>query len=211
MNLGDLRQEYTLKGLSEQDIASDPFLQFERWFKEAMESGIEEPNAMGLATVDASGQPFQRTVLLKFFDQQGFVFYTNYGSRKSQHISQNSKVSLLFFWKELHRQVHIAGTAEKVSRVESLKYFSSRPRGSQIGAWVSAQSQVITSRGLLMAQFEKIKQRFADGEIPLPDFWGGFRVKPTSIEFWQGRENRLHDRMLFRQNEAQWTLSRLSP
>ncbi len=211
MNLGDLRKEYTQQGLLEDDMEKDPIRQFERWFQQALDGGIEEPNAMSLATVSPEGQPFQRTVLLKFFDAEGFVFYTNYGSRKSKQIEANAQVSLLFFWKELHRQVHITGRAEKVSRVESLRYFASRPRGSQLGAWVSAQSQVIQSRSLLMAQFEKIKEKFAHGEVPLPDFWGGFRIVPASLEFWQGRANRLHDRLIYKIDGDRWELSRMSP
>jgi len=211
MNLGDLRKEYTQQGLLEADMDKDPIRQFERWFQQALEGGIEEPNAMSLATVSPEGQPYQRTVLLKFFDARGFVFYTNYGSRKSKQIEANPRVSLLFFWKELHRQVHITGRAEKVSRVESLRYFASRPRGSQLGAWVSAQSQIIQSRSLLMAQFEKIKEKFAQGEVPLPDFWGGYRIVPSSLEFWQGRANRLHDRLIYEANGDRWELSRMSP
>jgi pyridoxamine 5'-phosphate oxidase len=211
MNLGDLRKEYTQQGLLEDDMDKDPIRQFERWFQQALDGGIEEPNAMSLATVSPEGQPYQRTVLLKFFDTDGFVFYTNYGSRKSRQIEANAQVSLLFFWKELHRQVHITGQDEKVSRVESLRYFASRPRGSQLGAWVSAQSQIIQSRSLLMAQFEKIKERFAHGEVPLPDFWGGYRIVPTSLEFWQGRANRLHDRLIYESHENSWQLKRMSP
>jgi pyridoxamine 5'-phosphate oxidase len=159
------------------------------------------------------GIPFQRTVLLKYFDQDGFVFFTNYGSRKSQHIEANSQVSMLFPWYGLERQLAIAGTAAKISTAESFKYFSSRPRGSQLGAWVSQQSSIISSRQLLEMQFEKMKAKFLNQEIPLPDFWGGYRVKPITFEFWQGRPNRLHDRFLYSRQggEQPWEVQRLSP
>ncbi len=212
MDLGALRRNYTQQGLDLQDLDADPFQQFSLWFEQACQADILEPNALVLATVSPSGQPFQRTVLLKYVDQDGFVFFTNYGSRKAQHIQTNARVSLLFPWYALERQLAIDGTAQRISSAESLKYFLSRPRGSQLGAWVSQQSTIISSRQLLEMQFEKIKEKFLNQEIPLPDFWGGYRVQPTSFEFWQGRPNRLHDRFLYsRDAGATWTVARLSP
>ncbi len=212
MNPQELRDQWMAKGLTRAQLDADPFRQFEGWFGQVLDSGIPEPNAMSLTTVDARGQPWLRTVLLKHYDRQGFVFYTNYGSRKAQQIADNPKVALLFPWVGLGRQVKITGQAAKVPRLESLRYFTSRPRGSQIGAWTSAQSQVITSRSLLEAKFEEIKQRFADGEIPLPAFWGGYRVVPDTLEFWQARANRLHDRFLYRSTGGEgWHLERLAP
>jgi pyridoxamine 5'-phosphate oxidase len=212
MDLGTLRRNYTQQGLDLQDLDADPFNQFSLWFEQACQADILEPNALVLATVAPSGQPFQRTVLLKYFDQDGFVFFTNYGSRKAQHIESNSQVSLLFPWYALERQLAIQGTAQRISPAESLKYFLSRPRGSQLGAWVSQQSSIISSRQLLEMQFEKIREKFLNQEIPLPDFWGGYRVHPTSFEFWQGRPNRLHDRFLYsREADATWIIARLSP
>ncbi len=212
MDLGALRRNYTQQGLDLQDLDADPFQQFSLWFEQACQADILEPNALVLATVSPSGQPFQRTVLLKYVDQDGFVFFTNYGSRKAQHIETNARVSLLFPWYALERQLAIEGTAQRISSAESLKYFLSRPRGSQLGAWVSQQSTIISSRQLLEMQFEKIKEKFLNQEIPLPDFWGGYRVQPTSFEFWQGRPNRLHDRLLYSRGAgATWTVARLSP
>lgn len=173
---------------------------------------IIEPTAMTLATVDTNGQPFQRTVLLKTFSEEGFVFYTNYESRKAAHLDQNPKISLLFPWYSLERQVAITGHVEKVSTKESLKYFLSRPKGSQLGAWVSNQSEVITSRSILETKLSQMKEKFKEGKIPLPDHWGGYRVIPQTIEFWQGRKSRLHDRIFFqKENENSWAISRLSP
>ena len=169
-------------------------------------------NAMQLATTSAQNKPSLRTVLLKAFDERGFVFYTNYHSQKAQQMAENPQVAALFFWKELERQVEITGRVEKVSTLESLKYFTSRPRGSQLGAWVSAQSSIISSRRLLEAKLEEMKQKFSSGEIPLPDFWGGFRIIPESVEFWQGRPNRLHDRFEYRRQGLEtWQIERLSP
>jgi pyridoxamine 5'-phosphate oxidase len=168
---------------------------------------------MSLATVDSEGQPSLRTVLLKTFDAQGFVFYTNYGSRKAQQIATNPKVSLLFAWVPLARQVKITGLAEKVSAAESLKYFVTRPHGSQIGAWASAQSEMVNSRSMLESSFEQMKQKFSKGDVPLPDFWGGYRVIPNTIEFWQGRDNRLHDRFIYSRTSTDnnWQINRLAP
>jgi pyridoxamine 5'-phosphate oxidase len=212
VDVGDLRRDYTQRGLDLPDLAANPFEQFTLWFQQACEADLLEPNALVLSTVSPEGTPYQRTVLLKYFDQDGFVFFTNYGSRKAQHIESNAKVSMLFPWYALERQLAIVGTAAKISAAESLKYFASRPRGSQIGAWVSQQSQIISSRQLLEMQFEKIEEKFRNQEIPLPDFWGGYRVKPISFEFWQGRTSRLHDRFLYSSDqEGQWRIVRLSP
>jgi len=211
MDLADFRKEYSDRGLKREDMDADPVVQFSTWFSQATELGLHEPNAMTLATVDASGMPYQRTVLLKYFDTEGFVFFTNYQSRKAKQLEQNPRASLLFPWITLERQVIIQGTVEKISTAESLRYFASRPRESQIGAWVSNQSEVITSRKLLMQKLAEIKEKFAAGEIPLPSFWGGYRVVPQMIEFWQGGPARLHDRILYRREDATWNIERLSP
>jgi pyridoxamine 5'-phosphate oxidase len=210
-DIASIRKEYTQAALDEKSILKNPFEQFEKWFQEAIESHLVEPTAMIVATADQNNQPFQRTVLLKTFNEDGFVFYTNYESRKSKQIMANPKVSLLFPWYSLERQVAITGSVEKVSTKESLKYFLSRPKGSQLGAWVSHQSEVITSRSILETKLAEMMRKFKDGKIPLPDHWGGYRVVPDSIEFWQGRPNRLHDRMLFEKKENVWKISRLSP
>ena len=211
MDIGDLRQEYTRLGLRRQDLADNPFTQFELWFTQAREGGVQDPNAMSLATVDEQARPAIRTVLLKFWSEQGFVFYTNLGSAKARHIANNPEVALLFLWLPLERQVVIRGRSEKVSTAETLKYFLSRPRGSQLGAWVSQQSSVVSSRSLLEAKLEEMKTKFANKDVSLPSFWGGFRVVPYSIEFWQGRPNRLHDRFMYTQEGAGWGLQRLAP
>ena len=212
MDIKGLRKEYANPVLTREMLDPDPYRQFERWFEQTCAAGLSEPNAMTLATVGADGQPTLRTVLLKLFDHDGFVFYTNYGSRKAQQIAVNSRVALLFPWVKLARQVAITGVAEKVSLAESARYFASRPHESQLGAWISQQSSVLTSRQLLMNELEKIKARFRKGEVPLPDFWGGYRVRPASIEFWQGQTSRLHDRFLYtRQADASWTIERLAP
>jgi pyridoxamine 5'-phosphate oxidase len=190
----------------------DPFRQFEQWFTEACQAELAEPNAMSLATVGADGQPTLRTVLLKLFDHNGFIFFTNYSSRKAQQITENQRVSLLFPWIRMARQVAITGIAEKISTAESARYFASRPRDSQMGAWISQQSSVLSSRQLLMMELDKIKTKFLKGEIPLPDFWGGYRVRPVTIEFWQGQTSRLHDRFLYsHQDDGSWTIERLAP
>jgi pyridoxamine 5'-phosphate oxidase len=199
------------QGLTRDTLDPDPVRLFERWYTEAIDSGIPEPNAMSLATVDSGGQPWVRTVLLKLYDETGFVFFTNYESLKAKQIATNNRVSLLFPWVALGRQVKISGTAEKIPTTESLKYFASRPRGSQIGAWASPQSQVISSRSLLDAKIDEIRHKFARGEIPLPDFWGGYRVIPFEIEFWQARENRLHDRFVYTKKDGGWTIERRAP
>ena len=212
MHIADFRKEYTRSGITKDSLDPDPLKQFEIWFKQACEAELVEPNAMSLTTVSASGQPSIRTVLLKGYDQDGFVFYTNYGSRKAKEIAENPKVAILFPWLALERQVIIQGTVEKVSTALSLKYFLSRPRGSQLGAWVSNQSGIISSRKVLEAALYQLKEKFGDGQIPLPDFWGGYRIIPSTIEFWQGRENRLHDRLSYeKSSDGTWTLSRKSP
>jgi len=212
MDIHALREEYKIGELRRKDLQDDPFQQFEIWFQQACNAELLEPNAMTLATVSDRGQPFMRTVLLKYFDNSGFVFFTNYESRKADQIEANPRVSILFTWLPLQRQVHITGTAEKVTTEESWQYFTSRPRGSQLGAWTSQQSSIISSRQLLLMQFEKIKQKFLDGEIPLPDFWGGYRIVPDSFEFWQGCTNRLHGRFLYTlQEDKSWQIHRLAP
>jgi pyridoxamine 5'-phosphate oxidase len=212
MDIHALRKDYKQSELRRKDLQDDPFKQFEIWFQQACDAELLEPNAMTLATVATTGQPFMRTVLLKYFDNRGFVFFTNYESRKAQQIGNNSQVSILFTWLPLQRQVHITGNAEKVTTAESWQYFTSRPRGSQLGAWTSQQSSIISSRQLLLMQFEQIKNKFLDGEIPLPDFWGGYRIVPDSFEFWQGCSNRLHDRFLYTtQDDQLWQIQRLAP
>ena len=207
--LSSLRKEFLQSGINKEDLKSSPVEQFSLWFSQAMESDIVEPTAMSLATSDDSIGI--RTVLLKYFDEKGFVFYTNYESKKSIQMQKNPQAAILFPWLALERQVKIIGKVEKISKLESLKYFSSRPKGSQIGAWASEQSSRISSRSILIEQFESMKKKFSNGEIPLPEFWGGYRVIPQSIEFWLGRANRLHDRFIYEREEGEWTISRLSP
>ena len=211
MDLSDFRKEYSSRGLRRDDLAEDPTEVFEKWFQQAMELKVHEPNAMTLATISPDGQPSQRTVLLKAFDQKGFTFFTNYQSRKAAHIAANPAVCLLFPWITLERQVIIQGRAEKISAAESLKYFATRPRESQIGAWVSNQSEVISSRKILLQKLDEIKAKFQGGEIPLPSFWGGYRVVPESIEFWQGGPARVHDRFLYTRQGENWNINRLAP
>ena len=212
MDLADLRRNYTKGGLSEENLDPNPFQQFELWFQQAIEAKLIEPNAMTLATATTDAKPFLRTVLLKYFDTQGFVFFTNYSSRKAQQINDNPNVCILFPWIALERQVIIQGKVTKISTAESLKYFISRPRGSQLGAWCSPQSSVISSRKLLEEKLEEVKRKFQDQEIPLPSFWGGYRVIPNTFEFWQGRENRLHDRFFYTLLEDKsWQIERLAP
>ena len=211
MDLTFMRQGYQDEGLSKEELSPDPFLQFEAWFKEANETE-PIPNAMSLATVNHSGSPMMRTVLLKLFDDNGFVFFTNYKSRKAEQISENQNVAVLFNWVALERQVSINGVAEKVEKSESLKYFMGRPRGSQLGAWVSDQHSVLSSRKILEMKLDEIKRKFGENEIPLPEFWGGFRIKPKRFEFWQGQPNRLHDRFLYSKiDDESWEIERLAP
>jgi len=209
-NLTKLRKEFRENGLKRSQLDNDPFKQFSLWFTQAIKSGILEPSAMSLATADEKEIGI-RTVLLKHFDDKGFVFFTNYGSKKSQQIKVKPQAALLFPWLNLERQVKIIGNVEKISTLESIKYFASRPKDSQLGAWASQQSVTISSRSLLISQFESMKNKFSKGEVPLPDFWGGYRVIPDSIEFWQGRESRLHDRFIYQRSDNSWSISRLSP
>jgi pyridoxamine 5'-phosphate oxidase len=214
MSLQDNRREYDYGKLTRESLSASPFEQFTLWMEQAIEAGIQDPTAMSVATVSAEGKPWQRMVLLKDFDQRGFVFYTNLGSRKAQEIAANAQVSLHFPWLKLDRQVIVGGRAERLSTVEVMKYFLSRPKGSQLAAWASKQSSRINSRQALETQFAQIKEKFAEGEIPLPDFWGGFRVVPEEIEFWQGGEMRLHDRFSYLRSEDgsdSWEIGRLSP
>jgi pyridoxamine 5'-phosphate oxidase len=211
MSLQDNRREYDYGKLTRESLSDNPFEQFTLWMTQAIEANIQDPTAMSVATVSAAGKPWQRMVLLKDFDERGFVFYTNLGSRKAQEIAGNAQVSLHFPWLQLDRQVIVGGRAERLSTIDVMKYFLSRPKASQLAAWASKQSSRINSRQALETQFEQVKAKFAQGEIPLPDFWGGFRVVPEEIEFWQGGEHRLHDRFQFKLNEGAWHISRLSP
>lgn len=205
------RRKYVRGPLEREHLDVDPIVQFQQWFQEAREHIDVEPNAMTLATVDSNGAPAARTVLLKFFDRDGFVFFTNLESRKAAHIEDNHRVALLFWWPELERQVEINGLAERISGVEAAKYFMTRPRGSQLGAWVSHQSHVLTSRKALEMKLDEMKRKFANREVPLPSFWGGFRVVPSSIEFWQGQPDRLHDRFQYVREAEGWRILRLAP
>lgn len=205
-----LRREYCRTGLRRGELDADPVLQFRRWLGEAITAGLVEPNAMVLSTTDGK-RPSSRSVLLKAYDEQGFVFFTNYQSRKARDIATDANVSLLFPWYSLERQVGVIGRAERISTAESLAYFASRPHGSRLGAWVSQQSEVINSRQFLEMKWDEVKRKFSGGEIPLPSFWGGFRVVPSEFEFWQGRENRLHDRFRYTRSGGEWIIERLAP
>ena len=211
MDVSDLRRSAIGPALERENLDDDPIVQFEHWFRDACDSDRMDPNAMTLSTVDPDKRPASRTVLLKYFDERGFVFFTNLESSKAAHIAANANVALLFFWRELGRQVSIRGTAARIPTGETLRYFATRPRGSQIGAWVSSQSSVVSTRALLEAKFDELKQTFRDKEIPLPSFWGGYRVAPLEIEFWQGRDNRLHDRFLYTRQDDGWQIDRLAP
>jgi pyridoxamine 5'-phosphate oxidase len=211
MDLSDYRKEYTGTALRRNDMDPDPLAEFTKWFSEAVAKNYHEPNAMTVATVDENGRPFQRTLLLKGISDGGFIFFTNYNSRKASHIARNPHVCLLFPWVSLERQIIIQGLASKVTEDESLEYFNTRPRDSQIGAWVSNQSAVIPSRDSLIEKLAELHSRFEGGPVPLPPFWGGYRVIPESIEFWQGGPGRLHDRVLYQHSPSGWRIDRLSP
>lgn len=211
LDLQEMRTEYIKATLDEKSVPADPFDLFETWFSQAVESQVKDPNTMLLATSSKENIPNIRAVLLKIFDEKGFVFFTNYNSVKAKEIEDNPNVALEFLWLDLESQVRVLGRCEKITTAESLAYFMKRSRGSQIGAWVSEQSSVISSRNMLQMQIEKMKEKFAKGAVPLPDFWGGYRVVPYQIEFWQGRESRLHDRILYTRVEEGWKIERLAP
>lgn len=205
------RNDPPARTLLESEIAKTPFCQFDRWFSEAIEAAVPQPEAMTLGTANAAGVPSARLVLLKSFDEHGFVFYTNYESRKSRELTENPNASLVFFWPELERQVRIEGSASKVSERESDAYFATRPRGSQLGAWVSNQSSAIESRAVLDRRLDELIQQYEGSGVPRPPFWGGWRVVPLAIEFWQGRTDRLHDRLVYQRDDSAWRIVRLSP
>lgn len=211
VSLADIRTDYRLASLSEGDVDASPIAQFNRWFADAQRAEVAEPNAMSLATSTVDGFPSARIVLLKGVTDEGFVFYTDYRSQKGQELTANPRAALCFFWQPLERQVRIAGRVERVTREESAEYFASRPIGSRIGATASVQSSVLDSRADLESRVTNLQQQFESGEVPLPDHWGGFRVIPASIEFWQGRSSRLHDRIKYTRSDTGWTVSRLSP
>ena len=212
IDVADLRRSYTKGGLEESDLTEHPIDLFEKWLKQAIDSQIYDPNGVVVSTVDENNQPYSRMVLLKDYDRENLIFYTNLGSRKAQHIKNNPKVCLFFPWYMLERQVMFIGEAVRQSPVQDLKYFHSRPRGSQIGAWASNQSHLISARGILESKFLEMKEKFKNGEIPLPSFWGGYKVKFNKVEFWQGRENRLHDRFIYELKDDVWqTPVRLAP
>ncbi len=209
--VADLRKEYTRSGLDESDLDPDPIEQFRRWFEEALGANLHEPNAMTLATATPDGKPSARIVLLKGYDERGFVFYTSYEGRKSRELEENPRCALVFYWGELERQVRIEGRAKRVPDGEADAYFASRPRGSRLGAWASAQSREIEGREVLEDRLRELEAEYEGREVPRPPFWGGYRVEPDAFEFWQGRENRLHDRLAYRREEGGWEVSRLQP
>jgi pyridoxamine 5'-phosphate oxidase len=212
MSLSDLRREYTLAGLKESDLDPNPFKQFDIWFQQALAAGLPEPNAMTLATATLDGKPSARIVLLKGFDEGGFVFFTNYESQKGRELLANPRAALVCYWIELERQVRISGAVSRVSAEESEEYFQSRPLGSQLGAWASQQSEVVGGRKILEDKLEQLTREYQTKPVPLPPHWGGYRVAPETLEFWQGRPNRLHDRLRYtRQSSSQWLIERLSP
>ncbi|MGZ4452689.1 MAG: pyridoxamine 5'-phosphate oxidase [Nocardioides sp.] len=211
MDLAAAREEYSRGGLSEADLAPDPVAMFERWYVEARTAGVREPNAMVVSTTDPDGAPSSRFVLLKSFDADGFVFYTNQASRKGRARAADPRIALLFPWHDLERQVRVEGTAVPLPRAEVAAYFAQRPRGSQLGAWASHQSEVVAGRGELDEAYAAAEARFAGQDVPVPDDWGGYRVVPTSVEFWQGRIGRMHDRLVYVRNRDAWTTHRLAP
>lgn len=211
MSLADLRKDYSLAGLAEKDLARDPFRQFEKWFQEAEAAKVIEPNAMTLATASPDGRPAARTILLKGVDGRGFVFFTNYTSRKGRELELNPRATLLFPWLALERQITVEGTVAKIPREESETYFHSRPRGSQLGAWASPQSTIIPGRGVLEDALKAAEQKYAGQEVPTPPHWGGWRLAPEIVEFWQGRRSRLHDRLRYRRVKDEWVIERLAP
>ena len=211
MSIADIRREYARARLDETHVSADPVAEFERWFSQAQEAKVLEPNAMALATSTPDGSPSVRMVLLKDFDQQGFVFFTDYRSRKGLELENNPRAALAFYWSELERQVRITGTVERTSARESEEYFRTRPLGSRLGAWVSHQSRVIPSRAPLETGLREVKRRFKTEDVPLPPHWGGYRLHPEEVEFWQGREDRLHDRIRYVRDGEGWTVERLSP
>lgn len=211
MNIRDIRQEYTLGGMDDSYLGANPIDLFDRWFREAVNAGINEPSAMALSTLGTDGYPQSRIVLLKGYGEEGFSFFTNYESQKGNALAQYPKASLLFFWPELQRQIRITGNVEKTSVEESEEYFRSRPRGSRLGAWTSEQSQEIPSRKTLEERYEAFDLKFPEDDIPKPPHWGGYRLIPLTFEFWQGRENRLHDRISFRKENGKWKTARLAP
>lgn len=212
MPLSDLRKDYSLAGLTEKDLAKDPFRQFDKWFQEATAAKIAEPNAMTLATATRDGRPAARTVLLKGVDGRGFVFFTNYESRKGRELDANPRAALVFPWIALERQVIIEGPLAKVTREESEAYFHSRPLASQLSAWASAQSSIVSGRAVLEASLKAVEKKYAGQTVPLPPHWGGFRLNPETVEFWQGRRSRLHDRLRYRrEKDGSWSVERLAP
>lgn len=211
VSLADLRKDYSLAGLLEKDLAKDPFRQFDKWFQEAEAAKLHEPNAMSLATATRDGRPSARTVLLKGLDGRGFVFFSNYESRKGRELDANPQATLLFPWLALERQVIIEGPLAKVPREESETYFHSRPRASQLSAWVSQQSAIISDRSVLEDSMKLLEAKYAGREVPLPPHWGGWRLAPETVEFWQGRRSRLHDRLRYRRGKDGWTIERLAP
>ncbi len=210
-SLGDLRRDYSLQELTESAVAADPFAQFANWFDEYLASEPSEPSAFVLSTVGIEGDPSSRVVLLKGFDEHGLVFFTNYTSKKARDMAHESRVAMTFFWPELERQIHVRGVAERTSREESETYFASRPVASKLGAWASKQSSELSDRSELEQEFATVKKRFDGGDIPCPEFWGGFRIVPSRFEFWQGRPSRLHDRICYELNDGKWHIFRLYP